>query len=56
VLEDIPQLHLLEKHQLATIDDNMICLNEKGIAYSDLIGSWLFTDTIRQRMQNWEWQ
>lgn len=56
LLADIPQLRLLEKHQLAAIDDSTISLNEKGIAYSDLIGSWLFTDTIRQRMQGWEWQ
>lgn len=56
LLEDIPQLRLLEKHQLATIDHNTISLNETGIAYSDLIGSWLFTDTIRQLMQGWEWR
>ena len=56
LLEELPQLALLEKHQLATIDDSYIRLNEKGIAYSDLIGSWLFTENIRSKMQGWEWQ
>ena len=56
LLEELPQLALLEKHQLATIDDSYIRLNENGIAYSDLIGSWLFTENIRSKMQGWEWQ
>ena len=56
MLEDVPQLRLLASQQLATIHEHGIQLNERGIAYSDLIGSWLFTDTIRERMQAWVWQ
>ena len=56
LLEELPQLKLLEKHNLASISDSHIRLNETGIAYSDLIGSWLFTETIRTKMQGWEWQ
>ena len=56
LLKELPQLTLLEKHQLATISPEHIRLNEKGIAYSDLIGSWLFTENIRAKMQGWEWQ
>ncbi|WP_219988701.1 STM4012 family radical SAM protein [Leucothrix pacifica] len=56
LLEDIPQLTLLVDQGLAVIREHDIRLTEKGIAYSDLIGSWLFTNTIRDRMQAWEWQ
>lgn len=56
LLDDAPQLSLLVKHNLAVISDEHIQLNETGIAYSDLIGSWLFTPTIRERMQGWIWK
>lgn len=56
LLDDLPQLTLLETHHLATLSDHHIQLTETGLAYSDLIGSWLFSSTIRQRMQDWDWQ
>ncbi|MGH1541643.1 MAG: STM4012 family radical SAM protein [Arenicella sp.] len=55
VLQDIPQLTLLNKYKLADHSDKTIQLNEKGIAHSDLIGNWLFTEHISQRMQTWVW-
>lgn len=56
LLKDFPELVLLEKHALASVNNKMIRLNERGIAFSDVIGHWLFSHHVRQRMQNWTWQ
>jgi oxygen-independent coproporphyrinogen-3 oxidase len=55
-LADLPELNLLETFKLGVINKERIQLNEKGIAYSDLIGNWLFSDRVRSRMEKWHWK
>lgn len=51
VLKHYPQLHELVEQGLAVINHDAVVLNETGIAYSDLIGTWFFSDTVRQKME-----
>ncbi|MEJ2612017.1 MAG: STM4012 family radical SAM protein [Candidatus Thiodiazotropha sp.] len=56
VLDDLPEIGLLEDFGLGELQSEFIRLNERGIAYSDLIGSWLFSRRVRERMTEWHWQ
>lgn len=57
ILADLPQLALLGKYGLANITATLgIKLTDKGIAYSDLIGSWLFSKTMKDLMSAWVWR
>lgn len=55
VLDEFPQIHELEEASLATISDDQIRLNEKGIELSDAIGPWLYSPIIRKRMEEYSW-
>lgn len=55
LLDDFPQLVLLEEKGLASVSMAGITLTEQGLAASDLIGHWLFSAAVRQRMVDWEW-
>lgn len=56
IFDDFPELVLLEKQRLASSDSDYLILNEQGIAYSDVIGHWFFSNNIKSRMQDWEWK
>lgn len=55
-LVDFPELELLVNQQLAHYNSEYFALTAQGIAYSDLIGNWFFSERIRQRMADWQWQ
>lgn len=50
---DFPELPELIDMGLATETGNWLRLNGEGLAYSDLIGHWLISPTMRQRMQEY---
>jgi oxygen-independent coproporphyrinogen-3 oxidase len=50
VLDDLPQLQQLEQCAIAHIDKDTIRLNAQGIAYSDVIGTWLYSSAVRRKM------
>jgi len=54
VLDDLPQLHQLERCSIATIDKETIRLNAQGIAYSDVIGTWLYSSAVREKMTEYQ--
>ncbi len=56
VLEDLPELHDLHAAEFAIIDEQTIRLNEKGLERSDAIGPWLWSDAVRQRMNDYQWR
>ena len=56
VLAHYPELAALEEEHLAIINDKGIVLNEKGIAYSDVIGSWFFSANVNKRMKEHTWR
>lgn len=55
VLDTLPELALLVEHGLASIDSTLIRLTTAGMARSDLIGNWLFSERVRTRMAEWVW-
>lgn len=50
----LAHLPLRELGPLVTIDEERIVLTEEGLALSDAIGPWLYSDTVRARMEAWE--
>ena len=55
VLIHFPQLNELISENLAVLNPEFLQLNNKGIAYSDVIGTWLFSPEIRQKMADYQW-
>ncbi|HHL18523.1 MAG TPA: coproporphyrinogen III oxidase family protein [Thiothrix sp.] len=54
VLDDLPQLQQLEECAIARIDNDTIRLNAQGIAYSDVIGTWLYSSAVRRKMTEYQ--
>lgn len=54
VLQHIPELSAMQQHRLATIDDDRIQLTSDGMARSDAIGPWLYSERVRKLMQHYE--
>ena len=54
VFDDLPELHQLEACSIATISDDKIKLNTQGVAYSDVIGTWLYSSVVRQKMLEYQ--
>ncbi len=54
VLDDLPQLQHLEQCSVARIDNDQIRLNAQGIAYSDVIGTWLYSSSVRRKMLEYQ--
>lgn len=50
VWHDVPQLNELIECNLAERDNNYLRLNTAGIEYSDVIGPWLASNIVRQKM------
>lgn len=52
-LSHYPQLKALHSENLATVNTDSITLTEKGIAYSDVIGSWFYSPAVKQKMDDY---
>jgi len=52
-LELMPSLRELEELELATVTDDSIILTSKGLEYSDVIGPWMGSPKVRQRMEDY---
>ncbi len=55
VLDDFPQLSQLLELGFAVRTDDRLTLTQKGIAWSDSIGPWLYGAEVRQRMEGYSW-
>jgi len=53
---DIPQLEELITWKLATVENDVLRLNETGLERSDTIGPWLYSDEIQARMESYNLQ
>ncbi|MFN6566078.1 STM4012 family radical SAM protein [Dendronalium sp. ChiSLP03b] len=54
VMVDFPELTELLSLNLATQNEQILCLTDAGIERSDTIGAWLFSDRVRQLSQTYE--
>ncbi|WP_375467062.1 STM4012 family radical SAM protein [uncultured Nostoc sp.] len=54
VMVDFPELTELLSLNLATQNEQILCLTDAGIERSDTIGDWLFSDQVRQLSQTYE--
>jgi hypothetical protein len=54
VLQHYPELKALQEESLATINSHFIILNDRGIAYSDVIGSWFFSSAVKQKIKEYQ--
>jgi len=52
--DDFPVLAELASRDLATCDEHTLALTELGLAHADVIGPWLYSDTVRARMAEFE--
>ena len=50
-LFDFPDLKQLQQCQLASIDDELIRLNSKGLAVADTLGPWLISQRVASQME-----
>lgn len=55
VIDQFPELQELESCGVANIKRNRILLTDRGIELSDAIGPWLYSDNVRNRMNNYSW-
>ncbi len=55
VMDDFPQLSQLVDRNLATIDSSRFVLNEEGIAMSDSLGPWLYSNDVDHLMEEYQW-
>ncbi len=51
---DFPELSELQSLNLANLENDILRLTESGVERSDTIGSWLFSDNVRQLMQAYD--
>jgi len=56
VLSHYPELEVLQQESLAHITEENMRLNKRGIAYSDVIGSWFFSPTVNKKMKEYTWR
>ena len=47
---------MLVDRELAAVVDETLLLNERGLAYSDAIGPWLYSPEVRKRMESFPWR
>jgi oxygen-independent coproporphyrinogen-3 oxidase len=53
-LADLPQLHELVEHGLATLTHERLLLTQSGMERSDMIGPWLYTAQVQALMEVYE--
>lgn len=56
LFDDIPCLQELISEGLAELDFGNLRLTPAGIEQSDAIGPWLYSDSVRQRMEAYSWE
>jgi oxygen-independent coproporphyrinogen-3 oxidase len=54
--DDFPELAALVRRGLATRDAAAIALTPAGLERSDVIGPWLYSASMRQRMESYSWR
>ena len=54
VMEDFPWLSELLEHELALRQDGVFRLTSTGLEWSDAIGPWLYSDEMKERMDEYE--
>ncbi len=54
VLTDFPQLAELMTLGMATSNEQDLRLTETGLSWSDVIGPWLYSDSVKSRMEEFE--
>ena len=54
VMQDLPQLVELLELELASESDDGLRLNAEGLAWSDTIGPWLYSEAVTERMNEYE--
>lgn len=52
--EDFPELGELEELAMAQLSPERIVLTESGLAYSDTIGPWLYSESIQKLIEDYE--
>lgn len=55
VLSDFPQLHLLAEMQLLESSASRVRLTSEGIAVSDAIGPWLYSEKVKALSEDYQW-
>ena len=53
LLDSFPELNTLVEMQLATQNHQKLQLTEAGLAYSDLLGHWFISDSVKVKMQEY---
>jgi oxygen-independent coproporphyrinogen-3 oxidase len=54
--DDLPMLAELKTHGLARWEADGLCLTDAGLARSDVVGPWLYSDAVRGLMATYPWQ
>jgi oxygen-independent coproporphyrinogen III oxidase len=53
---DFPELTVLTRRGLATLEAGAITLTPAGLERSDVIGPWLYSADMRRRMESYRWR
>ncbi|MDQ0063804.1 STM4012 family radical SAM protein [Paenibacillus harenae] len=53
VLDDHPELQMLLRTGLATLESGLLRLTDEGMAYSDAIGDWFISSEVRHLMESY---
>jgi oxygen-independent coproporphyrinogen-3 oxidase len=53
-LDDFPQLEQLLDLGLADLEQSRLRLNEEGLAWTDTIGPWLYSEAMNARMESYQ--
>lgn len=53
-MDDFPELVELLEMKLATKNDNLLVLTREGMGWSDAIGPWLYSESVRQSCDEFE--
>jgi oxygen-independent coproporphyrinogen-3 oxidase len=51
-----PQLHELVEHGMVVVDGAAVVPTLEGLAWSDAIGPWLYSEDMRHRMAEFDWE
>lgn len=55
-VEDFPQLGQLERCGLAVTTSGQVTLTPEGLAWTDAIGPWLYSDHVSRLSEGYQWQ
>ena len=55
-MTDLPQLAQLPDLGLAVRASETLSLTDRGIECSDVIGPWLYSERVKQLMEQYEWR